>query len=296
MENRGCEGLNDVELVCGGSSARISTIGAECVAWSARGRDLLWQRETQHWDRTAPVLFPTVGWSRDGHVKIAGRIHAMPVHGFAAASSFQVISRDCASVVLELCDSRDSRTFFPFAFRLRVRYALESEALHVSFEVSNPGVEILPYACGFHPGFARLLHGPERDGYAIKFAQEEDNEVPVITSGGLFSSRRRVVALEGRTLALDDDTFRHEALCFLDARSSHVSFAGPHGAIEMQANGFRHWALWSKPDAPFVCVEAWTGYGDPEDFSGEFADKPSMEHLSPGGVRRHEVFMRWRAR
>ncbi len=298
MENRGLEGLSDVavELISGNARAHISTLGAECVAWSVSGRELLWGRETQHWDRAAPVLFPTVGWSRDGRVQIAGRSYAMQVHGFAANMRFKAVSHDAASAVFELADSEATRKHFPFAFGLRVRYALEAETLRVALEVSNPGAETLPYACGLHPGFARPLSADERSDYQIEFAEVENNEVPVITSGGLFSSERRGVPLQGRTLALDDETFRYEALCFLNARSKHVSLVGRHGAIRVEADGFRHWALWSRPGAPFVCVEAWTGYGDPEGFIGEFADKPSMEHLAPGEVRRHEVVLRWQAR
>jgi len=50
----------------------------------------------------------------------------------------------------------------------------------------------------------------------------------------------------------------------------------------MALDGFPHLALWSKPGAPFVCMEAWTGHGDPVGFSGDLADKPSMRLLAPG--------------
>ncbi len=43
-------------------------------------------------------------------------------------------------------------------------------------------------------------------------------------------------------------------------------------------------AFWSPYDkqAPFVCIEPWYGIGDPRGFSGEFKDKPLMNHLQPG--------------
>jgi galactose mutarotase-like enzyme len=43
-------------------------------------------------------------------------------------------------------------------------------------------------------------------------------------------------------------------------------------------------AFWSPYDkqAPFVCIEPWYGLGDPRGFSGEFKDKPLMNHLQPG--------------
>ena len=51
----------------------------------------------------------------------------------------------------------------------------------------------------------------------------------------------------------------------------------------MEFPGFSHAALWTRPGAPFLCLEAWTGYSDPEDFAGELSDKPSMRVL---GARR----------
>ena len=298
MENRRFERLSDdvVKLTNGAASARISTLGAEVVGWRVDGRELLWGRDTSHWDRTAPVLFPCIGWCRDGRVMIAGETYAMPVHGFAPSAPFAVISHDDASVVLELADSEATRTHYPFSFRLRVSYALEAEALRVDLEVTNSGAGSLPYACGFHPGFAWPFAGGAQKDYQVAFAELEDENVPIITQGGLFSPKRRAVAMQGRTLPLNDDTFSHEALCFLDARSRHVTLEGQQGAIQVEAHGFRHWALWSRPGAPFVCIEAWTGHGDPEGFSGEFPDKPSMEHLSPGETRRHGVVLRWLAR
>lgn len=298
MEDRGSERLkvDVIELINGDARARVSTLGAEVIEWSAAARGLLWGCDTQHWDRTAPVLFPCVGWSREGRVTIAGRSYAMPVHGFAPSSQFEVVSRDAASVVLELGDSEVSRACFPFAFRLRVRYALEADALHVELAVANPGSGSLPYACGFHPGFAWPFAGGEQKDYRIVFAEAEDARVPVITQGGLMSAKRRTIPMQGRTLPLNGATFSQEALCFLDARSRHVMIEGPQGAIQVEAEGFRHWALWSRPGAPFVCIEAWTGHGDPEGFGGEFADKPSMEHLAPGETRRHKIALRWLAR
>lgn len=298
MENRGRERLtvDDVELFNGNARARVATVGAEVVEWSVGARQLLWGRDTQHWDRTAPVLFPSVGWSREGRVTIAGHSYLMPVHGFAPSARFEVVSRDTSNVVLELSNSDASRTHFPFAFRLRVRYALEAEVLNVEFAVTNPGAVSLPYACGFHPGFAWPFAGGTQEDYRIVFAEFEDARVPVITPGGLFSSDRRIIAMQGRALPLSSATFSREALCFLDSRSRQVTFEGPQGSILMEADGFRHWALWSRPGASFLCVEAWSGHGDPDGYSGEFADKPSMEHLAPGETRHHTVGLRWLAR
>jgi hypothetical protein len=42
-----------------------------------------------------------------------------------------------------------------------------------------------------------------------------------------------------------------------------------------------------------LCIEAWTGYGDPVGFDGALADKPSMIILPPGGARTHSATFRF---
>ena len=42
------------------------------AAWSVGGRDLLWPGDPAIWDQISPILFPVVGWTRDG-ARVAGR-------------------------------------------------------------------------------------------------------------------------------------------------------------------------------------------------------------------------------
>jgi hypothetical protein len=53
--------------------------------------------------------------------------------------------------------------------------------------------------------------------------------------------------------------------------------------------------LWSRPQAPFIALESWTGYGDPWDFEGELFAKPSMILLPAGGRGQHIASYRFTA-
>ena len=55
----------------------------------------------------------------------------------------------------------------------------------------------------------------------------------------------------------------------------------------MTAEELPHFALWSRPGAGFVCLEHWTGHGDPVGFGGDLFAKPSMRVLSPEAKARH---------
>ena len=151
----------------------------------------------------------------------------------------------------------------------------------------------MPFACGLHPGFVWPLPGATGP-HVVRFDAEERAEVPVIAPGGLFSARRRPIPLEGRMLPLGPDLFE-EALCFLDARSEGLEFAAENGpSLRMELENFPHIALWSRPGAGFLCLEAWTGHGDPEGFTGDLFAKPSMRVLAPGEKARSAARYIWR--
>jgi galactose mutarotase-like enzyme len=91
-------------------------------------------------------------------------------------------------------------------------------------------------------------------------------------------------------LFLSDEVLADGALCFLYANSRSLRLGAADGtAIMMTVEDLPHFAVWSKRGAPFVCLEAWTGHGDPEGFDGEVREKPSMRFLAPGAEARHAV-------
>ena len=283
-----------IELTSGNAAATLSTLGAEPVAWSVAGRDLLWAGDPAYWPRISPVLFPTVGRVRNGELRVDGKAYPMEIHGFAPASEFLVAERSADAIRFVLEDDQETRRRYPFAFRLEVAYRLTERALLTEFRIVNPGERPLPFALGFHPGFRWPFGKGGREGYVIEFEQAEDAAVPVITRDGLFFSERRQVPLQGRKLPLDETVLAREALCFFGARSKHVRLVSlGEGAIRMSAENFSHWALWGRAGAPFVCIEAWTGHGDPDGFTGDITEKPSMRFLAPGAESLHRVGFLW---
>lgn len=285
-----------IAIGCGDGEAKVRAPGAEMVSWKAGGKELLWSADPAIWGRTSPVLFPVVGRLSGGRLSAGGRSYVMGVHGFAASSRFEVADRAPDFVRLRLVQDDATLAAFPFAFVLEIEYRLTAEALAVFFLVANPGAVDLPYALGLHPGFVWPLSGASRDGHRIEFERAERPDVPVITKAGLFSAERRLLPADGRILPLSDTLMAHEALCFLDAGSRSLRYVAPDGAaIRMTVEDFPHFALWSRPQAPFLCIEAWTGHGDPDGFAGDVFDKPSMRVLSPGASARHAVRLSYEA-
>ncbi len=282
-----------VALVRDEARLTIATRGAEAVAWSVGGVELLWPGDPAIWGQISPILYPVVGWTRDG-VRVGGRRYPLGVHGFAASEDFAIDSTTGDFARLTLGDNQRTRALYPFAFALSVEYRLAGAELEMTLEVANPGDAPAPYACGLHPGFRWPFACAARAGAQVRFEKDEPPSVPVIAPGGLISARQRPIPIDGDALALDDELFASDALCFLAPASRRLRFEQADGsAIAMDFSGFGRAALWTRPGAPFLCLEAWTGYGDPEGFAGELFDKPAMLTLAPGERARHKAVYRY---
>jgi galactose mutarotase-like enzyme len=174
-----------------------------------------------------------------------------------------------------------------------VKFCLAAGALEHLLVVENTGDRPLPYACGLHPAFRWPLAGSTAP-HRLVFEAPENPELPVIGPGGLISRQGKHAPLDGRLLRLDPSLFAKDALVFLDTKSRRVAFDnGAGGRVVCEFPDFPHIGFWTRPGAPYLCLEPWTGYGDPEDFFGDLFEKPSMRTLAPGESARHAATFRF---
>ncbi len=282
-----------IRLASGSAEAEVALLGAEPMTWRVGGRDLLWHGDPAHWGFRAPILFPTVGASTGGVVRVDGRGYPMAQHGFARRLPFLLLERDEASARFLLSETAETLDHYPFRFGLDVTVTLGDDALSLAFAVENRDGRPMPYGLGVHPAFQWPFDAPDRGGHRVVFAEPERRELPEVAPGGLLARHTRSVPLDGCVLPLSPDLFT-EALVFLDANSRAVRFEAPEGAaIALEADGFPHLAVWTRPDAPFLSLEAWSAHADWEDAAGELADRASMITLRPGETGRHAATFRW---
>jgi galactose mutarotase-like enzyme len=282
--------MTEITLTYGDARATIALLGAEARSWRIAGRDLLWPGDPAIWSDISPILYPVVGWTRNGEERVEGVRYPLALHGFARFETFAVETSGPDFARLRLADNARTRAIYPFAFTLAIEYRLSADALAIAIEVANPGERRAPYACGLHPGFHWPLGSVGRAGALVQFEKAERPEVPELAPGGLVRATTRPIPLCGRNLPLSDALFERDALCFLDCKSRSLAFVDASGAsITMEYESFQHAALWTRPGAPFLCLEAWTGYSDPEGFTGDLFDKPGMRVLEPSGRARHEA-------
>jgi len=275
-----------IELSHGPLTARIARLGAELQSLRRGGEELMWQPRAGHWQQTSPWLFPVVGRLRDGGFTHRGRWYELPLHGFAAARSFELLSQTGDTAQLQLRADDGTRAAYPFDFRLVIGYRLGADGLEMNLAVHNDGAETLPFSIGGHPGFA--LPG-RLDGWRLQFDQPEADTVwrlqPDPAPWGLRAGtpERWRWDAPGR-LDLHGQLFQRDAIILDPVRSRSVALVHRTEGerLRLDLGGAPSLGLWARPGAPFICIEPWWGRDDATEAPHELIAKPQLLKLGAG--------------
>lgn len=272
----------------GALSAQINPFGAQLSALrDPSGRELMWDGNPAFWSGRAPLLFPIVGTLRDGVYRVSGKTYALARHGFARGRPFEVLNASPVDAVLRLKADDATLAVYPFCFQLQVRFEIEGSTLMVKTLVRNDGEVPMPASFGYHPAFRwPLPFGAARALHAIEFELEEPESVRRLDTAGLVTAAEYPTPVRARRLLLDDDLFRDDVVIFPTLRSQGLSYGastGPRLALRFPDTPYL--GLWSKPGAPFICIEPWHGMSDPVGFTGDFTAKPGVFSVPPGAHR-----------
>jgi len=266
-------------------TAQIDPLGAQLsVLRDTQGRDLLWHGDPAYWNGRAPILFPIVGALHQGHYLWGGKRYALPRHGFARGRRFDVVSASSMDAVFRLRADEATRAVYPFDFELELRFVLQGAELAVTATVRNGGREPMPASVGFHPALRwPLPGGAPRALHHLEFDMEEPAPVRRLDRDGLLTPNLHASPVVGRTLLLADALFEQDVLIFDALRSRSLRYgAGDGHDVEVRFPDARYLGLWSKPGAPFVCIEPWRGVADPQGFDADLREKPGIELLAAG--------------
>jgi len=247
----------------------------------------LWHGAEQYWSGRSPVLFPIVGALRDEHFTHDGVAYALPRHGFARRSLFMLESCSPTSCEFALRASTETRAVYPWEFELKIRYALHDNILGVSYTISNLDTVALYCSIGAHPAFVLSDELPQ---YAVHFNKPETLLRYPLDSDGLLAESGISYPLVDQSITLQGDTFADDALVFKQIKSRHISLLHRgKQRLTVDTGGAPDLGIWSKPGAPFVCIEPWFGYSDSNIANRVLADKAGIITVNAG-----EHFMhRW---
>jgi galactose mutarotase-like enzyme len=269
-------------------TAQIDPLGAQLSTLRDRaGRDLLWDGNPAFWSGRAPLLFPIVGALAGGVYRVGDRTFALSRHGFARGRRFEVLGASAADAVLRLAADDQTLAVYPFRFRLQVRFEITESTLAVVTSVDNEDDVPMPASFGYHPAFRwPLPFGFPRALHAVTFDLDEPAPVRRIDAAGLLTPVRHATPIHARRLPLDDGLFKDDALILDAIRSRRLTYGTDCGPrLEIEFPDTPYLGLWSKPGAPFICIEPWHGMADPVGFAGDFREKPGVFIVPPGGRR-----------
>jgi galactose mutarotase-like enzyme len=276
-----------LSLNSGDLSVEVDPLGAQLSSLRDRaGRDLLWGGDPSIWAGRAPLLFPIVGALAGGRYRLGSATYPLPRHGFARVKHFEVVDASSGAATLRLRADEGTLQVYPFQFELDVRFALDGPTLSVTTSVRNLGADDMPASVGFHPGFRwPLPFGGARSSHFIEFAMDEPDPVRRLNAAGLLTPEPHPTPISHRRLTLADELFQDDVIIFDRIQSRHVTYGADEGPrIRVSYPDAPYLGIWTKPRAPFICIEPWHGVADPEGFAGDFRTKPGVFTVAAGSA------------
>ncbi|MCI9243786.1 MAG: aldose 1-epimerase family protein [Lawsonibacter sp.] len=277
------------ELKKGNLRATAQTRGGELASLrDGGGREYIWEGDPAFWPGQNPILFPIVGSLLNGKIQINGTTYEMGRHGFARGMEFAPVEQGEDFVALELRETEETLACYPFPFSLRVTHRLLEDGFSTTFSVQNTGGSPMPFCIGGHTAI-RIPEGERFEDFHLLFDQAETADSHLLSPQGIILHDGRKTMLDGTgTLALDYQDFAQmDTLIFSMLRSGNVSLVHRETGrgVRLDFHEFPMVAFWTKPGAPFLCMEPWLGCAAWDNESGRFEDKLFCAILQPGEVK-----------
>jgi len=270
----------------------IDSLGAELASIKdARGTEYLWQGDARFWKSRAPVLFPIVGGVKDDQYALNGQTYSLMKHGFARFQDFTPKMISETQVVMTLTSNPELKINYPYDFTLQLIYKLEDNALSVDYVIMNQSGQVMYASIGAHEGYAC----PEGiEDYQVAFEQTEILATTEL-DGNLLTGETKPVLNEGNVLPLKTEYFAVDALVFTALKSQAATLTHKSGnrKIRVEFPGFPSLGIWTKPGAPYICIEPWCGLPDFVDRNGDITQKRGIMAIAPDQTltRTHKIII-----
>jgi galactose mutarotase-like enzyme len=262
--------------------AEIKHSGAElCSLKNNSGVEFIWEGDSNFWGKHSPILFPIVGTLKNNSYSINKQEYKLPRHGFARDMEFKLIEKKDNRATFSLKSSEETLKIYPFDFELIIIYILEKKNLKIKFEVVNRSKTQMPFSIGAHPAFA--LAG-NFENYFLEFDQKEPLEYYLLEND-LVSNTTKKLEIKDKIIALNYDLFANDALVFKSIKSkSLVILNNSKPIIKIKFEDFPNLGIWTKNNAPFICIEPWHGYSDTNKNSGNLFEKEGIQIIDSNEV------------
>ena len=250
-----------------------------------QGKDCIDENGKIYWKRHSPILFPVVGKLKKNQTIIGGRTYEMPQHGFARDLDFEPITKldNFHSYVLR--SNPSTLVKYPFEFSLYITYRTDENKLTTIYKVINEGDNNMPFGIGGHPAFKIDQQDLLNNEYYLEFEEDEEKIHFLYLVDGLVGTEyAKNIMTDLRRIPITKDSFKNDAIIMKGLTSHKISLkkkSGNKTLLTMDFEGFPYLAVWSKPGAPFICIEPWQTTADTVKSTGVFAHKTDIITLAP---------------
>lgn len=258
-------------------TAQINHFGAELFSLkNHENQEYIWEGNPSFWGKHSPILFPIVGTLKNNSYNYEGKEYQLSRHGFAREMEFKLVKQSESSATFSLTSSEESRKVYPFDFELQVVYTLDENKLIIGYNIINKNNGVMPFSIGAHPAFA--LPKPFK-AYALTFEYPE-----ILTSfeleNDLLSDKSTTIEMIDNQVPLDYSLFEKDALIFKRLQSKNITILdNKNPLLRVQFDDFPNLGIWTKSNAPFLCIEPWLGYSDTVHSSGDILEKEGIQLL-----------------
>lgn len=236
----------------------------------------------EFWQRHAPILFPIVGQLKDGTTIIEDKEYKMGQHGFARDMEFLELEKSETLHRYVLKSDLKTKEMYPYEFELYVSYIVDKNSVITKYEIVNKDNKEILFGLGGHPAFKCEY---SKEEYEIIFNKEETNIEFLELENGLVSNKKASNILKDNKIELLKNTFKNDAIIMKNINSNKVILCNKitkQEILDFDFAGFPYLALWSKIDAPFICIEPWFNTADHIDSNGIFKNKENVIKLNVG--------------
>lgn len=258
-------------------TAQINHLGAELFSLkNNQNKEYIWEGNPDFWGKHSPILFPIVGTLNNNSFHYQGVDYHLSRHGFAREMEFTLVEKSATSATFRITSNAETVKKYPFEFELDLIYTLSKNRLIIEYKVSNTSNTAMPFSIGAHPAFA-LPNVFEK--YALEFTTD-DSLVYFLLENDLISNTTKTISLHNNQLPLAYELFANDALILKKLQSNAVSILeNSKPILKVSFENFPSLGLWTKPNAPFLCIEPWFGYSDTKESNGNLFDKEGIQIL-----------------
>lgn len=258
-------------------SAIINPKGAELISLkTTANKEYIWEGNPAFWGKHSPVLFPIVGTLKNNSYHYNGSEYHLSRHGFARDLEFEIAEQSESAVVFSLTSSEETLKVFPFAFELQISYTLTENQLVIGYTIINNNNHTMPFCIGAHPAFAL----PKAfENYSLAFEYPE-TLISYELENDLLSDTFTSLEMIDSQLPISYSLFEKDALIFKELQSKNITILeNKKPLLRVEFNDFPNLGIWTKNDAPFLCIEPWIGYSDTIHSSGNILEKEAIQLL-----------------